>query len=362
MKPEPKPIMKHPLLLITGKASPAMMLAAGLCLALALPSQAKDLLLGTPGALPVDDGYTFTNSSTTGPIQQGVIVSSSGTSFSGTVSSEWWGADPEPFGLTNETQESKEVVAHVKTPLTGGDTYWMNMSFEYYQSEYKGLLRGNQNGLFLPTATEIFFGFQYFNDGALLSTELSPNNLTFVGTSAPTAADGFDAAQIPALMDDWYNYTITDGSTSWELILEDKGDDALLQNWVVGIVLPADWAATSTYTGIDDLLIDGYDKKGKAITVGPGEQYYPTVNGDDDPPQTNTAGTDDIFFRWTVDEKGTALSDPDNPLYNPQDPDKWLNPDFVDQFEMTEEIIPEPSSAGLLMLGALALVMRRKRA
>ena len=343
MKPEPKPIMKHSLSLITGKASPALMLTAGLCLALALPSQAKDLLLGTPGALPVDDGYTFTNSSTTGPIQQGVIVSSSGTSFSGTVSSEWWGADPEPFGLTNETQESKEVVAHVKTPLTGGDTYWMNMSFEYYQSEYKGLLRGNQNGLFLPTATEIFFGFQYFNDGALLSTELSPNNLTFVGTSAPTAADGFDAAQIPALMDDWYNYTITDGSTSWELILEDKDDnasgDALLQNWVVGIVLPADWAATSTYTGIDDLLIDGYDKNGTLNTP-----------------------VDDIFFRWTVDEKATALSDPDNPLYDPQDPDKWLNPDFVDQFEMTVEIIPEPSSAGLLMLGALALVMRRKRA
>ena len=106
MKPEPKPIMKHPLLLITGKASPALMLTAGLCLALALPSQARNTIDGTLGGQLEPNGHEFTNT-----------TSGNFNKVDASVDADWWVIDADPFVPLVQGSDGKDLMTHITEPL-----------------------------------------------------------------------------------------------------------------------------------------------------------------------------------------------------------------------------------------------------
>jgi len=348
MKPEPKSIMKHPLLLITGKASPALMLTAGLCLALTLPSQARNTIDGTLGGQLEPNGAEFTNT-----------TSGNFNKVDASVDADWWVIDGDPFVPIVQGSDGKDIMTHITEPLGADDSFWMGIAYEYPQSPVDGKkgikaafygVDGTEGSRSLAGA-EIWLGINFWDEAengliaelgnAIISGDgTTPDWTQNFGTkttnhladngfqSTPTVSDGFIASEIPNDIDLWKKFTVgaDDPGKDWGLAIDTETDSYIL-NWVVGIVLP------DTFS--DSAVSDDVIAEGSASNVA-----------------------DDILFRWTIDEKGLPLTDPASPFSG--DPPK--NPDYATFGFEEVVVIPEPSSAGLLMLGALALVMRRKRA
>ena len=349
MKPEPKPIMKHSLSLITGKASPALMLTAGLCLALTLPSQARNTIDGTLGGQLEPNGHEFTNT-----------TSGNFNKVDASVDADWWVIDADPFAPFAQGSDGKDIMTHITEPLGAEDSFWMGIAYEYPQApDVKAAFYGvdGTEGSRSLAGAEIWLGINFWDEaenGLIeeltgagvnpISDPLDPNryqqgfgtktqdHLTDNGfQSTPTVSDGFIASEIPNDIDLWKKFTVgdDDGNKNWGLKIETETDSYVL-NWVVGIVLPDTFGADSSVSA--DVIAKGLANDGSLA--------------------------DDILFRWTIDERGDPLTDQDSPFSgNPP-----LNPDYETFGFEVVVVIPEPSSASLLLLGALALVMRRKRA
>jgi len=141
-------------------------------------------------------------------------------------------------------------------------------------------------------------------------------------------------------------------------VLDDSGDDPnnIVQQWNIGA--PDSRSATGNTLPGGSGSLDEYAYEhtlASPVTLSAGDYWLVFRN--------NTAGDED-FWRWstsTANASGTDAAGTSNDHFtsvNDIDGASWS--EFSDQLAF--QIIPEPSTAGLLALSALALIRRRRAA
>lgn len=325
----------------------ATLLTAGLCLALALPSYARDRRNGTVGGQLEPNGTEFTHT------ESGDFIK-----VDASVDADWWvtpniGID---FTPVVEGDEGAEMAVHIKEPLGANDSFWITTSYEYpIPPEADVFISGTDFTLGTRSlaGAEVWIGINYWDeaenglipelgnaiisgDGTIpdweqgFNLDLRSGDLSDYGPqNTPTGLDGFIASDIPNGIDLWRKFTIGESSPAedWRIKFEDA--DSYMLNWVMGIVLPSTFPDSNV--------------SGDVITEGLANNL-----------------ADDILLTWGARELRNpdtlALTDPGS-LFAGNPP---INPDY-NAFSFDIVAVPEPSSTALLGLGGLALMFRRRR-
>lgn len=260
------------------------------------------------------------------------------------------------------TGASTQPSFHITETIAGGSSFFVGLTMQNQMSDYTSEFRV-ANNLF-PQGTQVYFGLRNVDQASVLEPDLvnggplrtnghitAEAGLTYNGHSTGLTDGGvardanapassvLAANQFPEAAADqfeWVHYqttneaidpTTTDGDGD-DLIftIKKSADDVSvleLTDWVAFFVLPE---------GSDDIEGDG---------------TWGAI------PPADTDAYDDMVFSWTVDGKsGYTLDENNEPIPNPVYPT-----DGDEGFT----VLPEPSSAMMLLGGAGMMLLRRQR-